>query len=143
MSFFRLANSVSNRCHRGLSGRECQHEVKFCKPIRGLPLRRIGSRGATRGGQRGQLTPPPRNVWRGHIGGGARFGDGARFGGGARSDINHPFVYFFLVGARSLQSFCSKYRPAPVINVVEDLFSQHFFFEGSVLTASAGAHSSS
>ena len=36
-----------------------------------------------------------------------------------------------------MQSFCSKYGPAPVINVVEDLFSQHFFFEGSVLTASA------
>ena len=42
------------------------------------------------------------------------------------------------MGARLLQSFCSKYGPAPVINVVEDLFSQHFFFEGSVLTVSAG-----
>ena len=36
-----------------------------------------------------------------------------------------------------------RYGPAPALNVVEDLFSQHIFLEGSVLTASAGARSGS
>ena len=104
----------------------------------------VRARGATRGGGGSKGSADPPEISGGaRIGGGARFGDGARFGGGARSDINHAFIYFFLVEARSLQSFCSKNGPAPVINVVEDLFSQHFFFEGSVLTASAGARSSS
>ena len=69
---------------------------------------------------------------------------GARFGGGARFDINHAFLVFsFFVGARLLQNFCSRYGPAPMIHVVEDLFSQHSFLEGSVLTASAGTRSDS
>ena len=59
--------------------------------------------------------------------------------GGARSDINYVFLAFRW-GARPLQNFCSRYGPAPVINVAEDLFTQHFFLEGYVLSASVKAH---
>ena len=61
---------------------------------------------------------------------------------GAHSDITYAFLVFF-VGARPLQNFCSSSGPAPVINVAEDLFSQHFFLEGYVLTGSVEARSGS
>ena len=79
------------------------------------------SRGATRGGQRGQLTP--RNVWRGPLWRRARFGGGARFGGRARFDKDHTFV-----GPACSKTFAvGIYEPAPTIHVVEDLFSHHSF----------------